>query len=169
MLDNPTAAIPRNAASSPLPAKQRMSTSLSIFFLVQQTYRLVTTRVEEALEKEGMTARHFLLLDLLASHEPCSSADLARLACMTAQAMGESVKALEKRGLLDKTGSPDDGRTLLIRRSALGWETYIRCNRAVQQAEVDFFSCLPPMELARVRGSLALVRELEVARRQADE
>lgn len=61
---------------------------------------------------------------------------------VTAQAMGESVKALEKRGLLDKTNSAEDGRTLLIRRGALGCETYTRCNRAVRKAEEAFFSCL---------------------------
>lgn len=144
-----------------------MSTSLSIFFLIQQMHRLVASRVEEALEKESVTARQFLLLDLLATHEPRSSADLARLAHMTAQAMGETVKALEKRGFLEKMSSPEDGRTLLIRRSALGWETYTRCNRAVQKAEEAFFSCLPPMELARVRGSLALVREIDIAKRQS--
>ena len=124
-----------------LPAKPRMSTQLRIFFLIQQINRLVMNRVDETLEKEAMTARQFLLLDLLVSHEPCSSAELARLAHMTAQAMGESVKALEQRGLLERASSAEDGRTLLIQRSPLGRETFARCNQAIRRSEEEFFSC----------------------------
>ena len=131
--------------------------------------RLVMDRVDEVLKREDMTVRHFLVLDLLATHEPCSSAELARLAHMTAQAMGEPVKTLERRGLLEKTTSAEDGRALLIQRSALGCETYGRCNRAVMEAEQEFFACLHPTELARVRGSLGLVREMALAKRQGGE
>lgn len=155
------------AVTSSMPTtRTRMGTSLSIFFLIQQMHRLVMERVDEVLKREDLTSRHFLLLDLLATHEPCSSAELARLARMTAQAMGEPVKQLERRGFLEKTASAEDGRALLIRRSAPGCAAYARCNRSVVQAEQEFFACLDPVELARVRGSLGLVREMEIARRQ---
>lgn len=146
-----------------------MSTHLSSFFLIQQINRLVAKRLDDTLAAEGFSARLFLLLDLLAIHEPCSSAELARRAHMTAQAMGESVKTLEQRGLIERASSAEDGRTLLIQRSVSGRDAFARCNRLVRESEEEFFSCLQPIELARVRGSLALVREMEIARRQGED
>ncbi|MEX3856769.1 DNA-binding MarR family transcriptional regulator [Paraburkholderia youngii] len=139
-----------------------MSTSIRIFFLIQQLNRLVVSRIDETLNAENITARQFLLLDLLSNHEPCSSAELARRAHMTAQAMGESVKALEQRGLLEKMASENDARALRIQRTPLGWETFMRCSEAVNKAEEEFFSCLASSEVARLRGSLALVREIAI-------
>jgi DNA-binding MarR family transcriptional regulator len=142
-----------------------MTTAISTFFLVQQINRLVVQRADEALKKEGMTARQFLMLDMLASHEPCSSAELARRAHMTAQAMGEALKNLLQAGWLERTSSEQDGRTLLVQRTEAGRQLFIRCNKLIRETEADLFSCVSPSDMARVRGSLSLVREVEIARR----
>ena len=140
-----------------------MGTSLSAFFLIQQMNRLVARRLDATLADEGMTARYFLILDLLAEHEPCSSAELARRAHITAQSMGETVRTLEQRGLLIRT-SGDAGRTIYLERSAQGRTVFARCRGLAATAEEELLGCLRPEDRAQLRGSLALVREIEIAR-----
>lgn len=146
-----------------------MTTALSTYFLIQQINRLVVQRIDELLKKEDLTARQFLILDMLASHEPISSAELARKSHMTAQAMGESLKGLLTRGLIERTTSQDNARILLVQRSASGRQVFVRCNKVVRASEEEMFSCLQRSDLARLRGGLSLVREIEISRRREDE
>jgi DNA-binding MarR family transcriptional regulator len=146
-----------------------MTTAISTFFLIQQINRLIVKRVDELLKQEGSSSRQFLILDMLATHEPCSSAELARKGHMTAQAMGEALKSLQERGLLERSHCTQDGRKLLIQRSAAGRQAFIRCNRLVRESEAAMFACLQKGELARVRGGLALVREIEIAQHGGDD
>ena len=44
-----------------------MTTALSTYFLIQQINRLVVQRIDELLKDEDLTARQFLILDMLAS------------------------------------------------------------------------------------------------------
>lgn len=145
-----------------------MSTHLSAFFLIQQLNRLIAKRLDATLAHEDMTARYFLILDLLAEHEPCSSAELARKAHITAQSMGETVKVLERRGLLVRSGA-DSGRTIYLERTEAGRALFMRCRERVRQAETEMLSCLRFGDAAQLRGSLALVRELEIARNHGEE
>jgi DNA-binding MarR family transcriptional regulator len=141
-----------------------MTTAISTFFLIQQLNRLIVKRVDELLKPEGSSSRQFLILDMLASHEPCSSAELARKGHMTAQAMGETLKSLQERGLLERTNCALDGRKVLIQRSAAGRQAFVRYNRLVRQSEAAMFSCLRKQDLASIRGGLAMVREIEDTR-----
>lgn len=145
-----------------------MTTALSTYFLIQQINRLIVQRIDELLEDEDLTARQFLILDMLASHEPISSAELARKSHMTAQAMGESLKGLLARGLIDRTSSEGNARILLVQRSAAGRQVFVRCNKVVRDSEREMFSCLQKGDLARLRGGLSLVREIEISRRGDD-
>ena len=111
-----------------------MAVSARAFFYVQQVEQLARRRIDQCLQSEGITAGQYLVLNLIVHHEPVSSADLARRANMTAQSMGEFIKAL------------------------------VQIEARVDQIEREFFGCLTGEELAHLRMLLNRVRTSELAR-----
>ncbi len=128
------------------------------FFYIQQVEQLVRQCLEEALAPHGLTAGQYLVMTLVAHHEPLSSAKLARVARKTAQSTGEFVKSLEHKGWLVRRDDPQNRRVLLISTTPAGRAVMKRCEGAVDQAEQLFFSCLKPSELNAMRHALSCVR-----------
>ena len=138
------------------------------FFYLQQVEQLVHQRLEEVLMPHGMTAGQYMVMSLVAHHEPLSSAELSRLARKTAQSMGEYVKTLEYKGWLERRDDPNNRRVLLISTTPQGRAVLMRCEAAVDQAERDFFSCLEPEELATLRHALSRIRNAVQQRQLQD-
>jgi DNA-binding MarR family transcriptional regulator len=135
-----------------------MAVTTRAFFYVQQVEQLVRQRIDEALAPHGLTAGQYMVLSMVAHHEPTSSAELARLARMTAPSMGEHVKALEQKGCLERSDDPANRRVLLVGSTKLGRALLAKCEAAVDEAEREFFSCLKAQEVADLRYSLSRVR-----------
>lgn len=136
------------------------------FFYIQQVEQLVHQCLEEVLQPHGMTAGQYMVLSLVAHHEPVSSAELSRLARKTAQSMGEFVKVLEYKGWLERRDDPNNRRVLLISTTAAGRALLMRCEAAVDEAEREFFSCLQPEEVATLRHALSRIRNAARHRQQ---
>lgn len=128
------------------------------FFYIQQVEQLVHQALEEVLQPHSMTAGQYLVMSLVAHHEPLSSAELSRLARKTAQSMGEFVKTLEYKGWLERKDDPTNRRVLRISTTPQGRAVLMRCEAAVDEAERVFFSCLQPEELATLRHALSRIR-----------
>ena len=143
---------------------QLMTVTTRAFFYIQQVEQLVRQRLDETLEPNGLTAGQYMVLSMVAHHEPITSAELARLARMKAPSMGEHVKALEQKGCLERRGDPNNRRVLLVGCTKEGRAVLARCEEAVNRAERDFFSCLQAQEVADLRYSLSRIRN---AARQA--
>lgn len=143
-----------------------MSINTRGFFYIRQVEQLVQECLEEVLQPHGMTAGQYLVLSLVAHHEPVSSAELSRLARKTAQSMGEFVKALEYKGWLERREDPNNRRVILISTTAHGRAVLMRCEAAVDEAERAFFSCLQPEELATLRHALSRIRNAARDREQ---
>lgn len=77
---------------------------------------------------------------------------------MTAQSMGEFVKALEHKGLVERCAAPDNRRILLIASTTKGKTILRRCDAAVDRAEREFFDCLEPEEVVNLRDMLSRLR-----------
>lgn len=135
-----------------------MSINTRGFFYIQQVEQLVQQCLEDVLQPHGLTAGQYLVLSLVAHHEPISSAELARLARKTAQSMGEFIKGLEYRGWLQRRDSPNNRRVLLVSTTPQGRELLAQCDAAVDEAEREFFSCLEPSELSTLRHALSRIR-----------
>lgn len=142
-----------------------MAVTTRAFFYVQQVEQLVRQRIDEVLAPHGLTAGQYMVLSLVAHHEPTSSADLARRSRMTAQSMGEFVKILEQRGWLERRDDPANRRVLLIATTEDGRKVLMRCEAAIDEAERDFFSCLQPEEVANLRYALSRVRNAARSRK----
>lgn len=135
-----------------------MAVTTRAFFYIQQVEQLVRQRMEEALAPHGVTAGQYMILSVVAHHEPTSSAELARLCRITAQSMGEFVKTLEHKGWITRSDDPANRRALLVATTPEGRKLLMQCEVSVDAAEREFFDCLQPEEVAGLRYSLSRLR-----------
>lgn len=141
-----------------------MSVAARAFFYVQQVEQLARRRIDECLQRESITAGQYMVLSVIVHHEPVSSADLARRANMTAQSMGEFIKALESKGLIVRRNDEQNRRVFLVSSTPAGRKVLAASEARVDQAEREFFACLGAEELASLRMMLSRVRTAELAR-----
>jgi DNA-binding MarR family transcriptional regulator len=141
-----------------------MAVTARAFFYVQQVELLARRRIDQCLQGEVVTAGQYLVLNLIVHHEPVSSADLARRANMTAQSMGEFIKALEAKGLLERRGDLINRRVIQVSSTAAGRQALMQAETKVDQVEREFFGCLTGEELVHLKLLLNRVRTSELAR-----
>ena len=144
-----------------------MTVSARAFFYLQQVEQLARRRVEGCLQDDVITAGQYMVLNLIVHHQPISSADLARRANMTAQSMGEFIKALESKGLVTRRSDANNRRINQIMATPAGHKVLVHSDAKVDQAEHEFFDCLSREELAQLRLLLSRVRSSEFARMEA--
>jgi DNA-binding MarR family transcriptional regulator len=68
----------------------------------------------------SVSAPGYLILLGLGESEPCRVSDLAHHTVQDLSAVVRHVKTLERAGLVARTSSPDDGRTVLVSRTQAG-------------------------------------------------
>jgi len=141
-----------------------MSVSARTFFYIQQVEQLIRRRLDECLLAIDITAGQYMVLNLIAHHEPVSSADLARKTMMTAQSMGEFIRALEAKKLIERQSTELNKRTMLISSTAAGRKVLIRCESKIDEAERDFFSCLNGEDVASLRILMSRVRSAQLGK-----
>jgi DNA-binding MarR family transcriptional regulator len=141
-----------------------MSSAARAFFYVQQIEQLAHRRIDACLEGECVTAGQYMVLSLVVHHGPVSSAYLARRANMTAQSMGEFIRALESKGYVERNGDLSNRRVIQVTSTSAGRDILVKFDARVDQAERDFFSCLNGEEVALLRQLLSRVRTAELAR-----
>lgn len=137
-----------------------MSIAARGFFYVQQVEQQARRVLDECLQGEGLTAGQYMALSLVVHHEPVSSADLARRARMTAQSMGEFIRTLEAKGLVEKRVDAGSRRSLALTSTKVGRKLLVRSDAKVNEAERLFFDCLSGEENAHLRLLLSRLRKL---------
>lgn len=165
------AAAPRRrhrAGAGPSDQAPTMAVTTRAFFYIQQVEHLVRERLEEVLVPQGVTAGQYMVLSLVVHHEPTTSAELARRARITAQSMGEFVKALEHKGWIERRDDPNNRRVLRVGSTAAGRSILMRCEASVDEAEREFFACLQPEEVASLRYVLSRLRHAARGRQPGD-
>lgn len=141
-----------------------MSVAARAFFYVQQVEQLARRRIDECLQHENVTAGQYMVLSVIVHHEPVSSAELARRANMTAQSMGEFIKGLEAKGLVERRNDAQNRRVILVSSTPTGRKVLAASEARVDEAERAFFACLGAEELASLRMMLSRVRTSELSR-----
>jgi DNA-binding MarR family transcriptional regulator len=137
-----------------------MSVAARGFFYVQQVEQHARRILDECLQTDDLTAGQYMALSLVVRHEPVSSSDLARRAHITAQSMGEFIKALEAKGMLDKRTDASNRRVILLTSTPAGRKAMVRSDAKVDQAERLFFDCLSGEEFAHLRLLLSRLRSI---------
>ncbi|PKO26628.1 MAG: hypothetical protein CVU36_23600 [Betaproteobacteria bacterium HGW-Betaproteobacteria-9] len=137
------------------------------FFQVMQVELLVRRRIETCLQAEKLTPGQYSALNLLGLREPASSAEMSRRLGISAQSMGEQIKLLEAKGLVERHVSSDNRRVAFIRRTDLGKAVLARCEKLVDKTEKEFFSPLMMSELSALKATLDKLRKSERERLNA--
>ena len=109
----------------------------------------------DALRPFALTPLQYMVLSIASSRGGCSSAELARRFQIAPQSMTEVVASLERKLLIARRQSAAHGRVLAIRLTAAGTRLLAKCDRAVDQLEVEAFACFGAAELAAFRGLMS--------------
>ncbi|MFM7066150.1 MAG: MarR family winged helix-turn-helix transcriptional regulator [Gammaproteobacteria bacterium] len=101
---------------------------------------------DKALGDESLTTAQFGALQALDKAPGSTSAELARLAGVTAQTMHEIVRLLTARGWIERTQDPEHGRKLSQQLSTEGRRVLQSARRRVERVEEKLVSPLKPHE-----------------------
>jgi DNA-binding MarR family transcriptional regulator len=89
--------------------------------------------------------------------------DLAELAGMTKQAVGEVVADLERLGYVERVPDPEDRRAKIIRLTGRGWEAERTARRIFGEIEQRWTEEIGQERMAQLRETLELVIESQRA------
>jgi DNA-binding MarR family transcriptional regulator len=137
-------------------------------YLLRQAQLAAHAALDAALSPLGMTPTQYAVLSLAAGRgRPRSSAQLARRAGVTAQAMAEMIAVLDAKGLIRREESPENRRVLFIRPTRRGALLLVRCDTAADAAEATLFAGFAPAERSRLDSLLRRMADLPEARADA--
>lgn len=137
-------------------------------YLLRQAQLAAHAALDAELSRLGVTPTQYAVLSLIAGRgAPRSSADLARRAGVSAQAMAEMIAALEIKGLIRRDESPDNRRVLHVRPTRRGTLLLARCDAAADTAEATLLGGLPPSERATLDHLLRRIAGLQERRADA--
>jgi DNA-binding MarR family transcriptional regulator len=134
-----------------------------ILYQVKQVELAVRGRLDDVVRPHGITVTQYTALTVLEQHPGMSSAQLARHAFVTAQAMEGIVRALVDAGLIDRVRDPENRRRMAISLTPAGVALLAACRDDVDRIEAVAFGGRSRSERA------ALGRWLQDARRALEE
>jgi DNA-binding MarR family transcriptional regulator len=123
--------------------------------------RIVTRRLEEALDPLSLSVREFGALATLVAIGPLSQLTLASRLGIDRTTAGEVVTDLELEGYVDRQRNPRDLRRWALRATADGQDLLELATDAVADAESDYFARLSTAELARLQALLDAIAPRE--------
>lgn len=89
-----------------------------------------------------------------------TTAELARLECMTPQSMGAILAQMEQQTLVERRPHPTDGRQILFALTAAGIETRHKLRLAKRTWMVAAMAKLTPAEQQTLIRAAALIRQM---------
>src|SRR5438270_8513184 len=110
------------SAAARLPAPDPGPVAPRVGYLIYRVERRLRARLDEAVNAHGVTTTEYVALSILRDRDGLSSAQLARWAFVTPQAMNLVVAALERRKLVRRRADPDRRRVLRISVTRAGLE-----------------------------------------------
>jgi DNA-binding MarR family transcriptional regulator len=144
-----TSAAARAAASDPEPVAPRVG------YLIYRVERRLRARLDEAVGAHGVTTTEYVALSVLRDRDGLSSAQLARWAFVTPQAMNLVVAGLERRRLVRRRPDPRRRHVLRISVTHQGLRTLERCDRSMDVIESDMLRGLDADTLPTLRAALS--------------
>jgi DNA-binding MarR family transcriptional regulator len=154
-----------NPAADASLARTQPTTRTRVGYLAYRVERRVRTRLDEATRAHGVTTTEYVALSVLRDRDGMSSAELARWAFVTPQAMNLVISALERRRLVRRRPDPKRRRVLRASVTSKGRQVLERCDRSMDEIEADMLRDLPPEEVDMLRSALATcAHSLETSR-----
>lgn len=125
-----------------------------VIYLVKQVERGVRSVLDDAVRGFGLTTPQYAALSVLARRGGLSSAQLARRAFVTPQAMNQIVAQLEAEELITRAPDPANGRILRASLTSEGERRLAACEAAVDRIEARMLQALDPGSVDRLREAL---------------
>jgi DNA-binding MarR family transcriptional regulator len=129
--------------------------------LLRLAHQSIVRRILAGLAKAGfddVQSAHFAPLQALWDHpEGRRLTDLARMAQITKQSMGELVEQLIRRGYLERIQDPDDGRATRIRHTPVGRKLSRKARLIVHRAEAEWARQIGERRIEDLRSALRLL------------
>lgn len=115
--------------------------------------------VRAALAPHDLTHVQFVLLATLASMKPApvTQRQLADAATTDVMMTSQVVRGLEAKGLIERHPHPKDQRAMLLAPTAHGMATVNAANRAVENADDNFFATLGASGIGPFVSALAVL------------
>ena len=152
------------AAVAP-PASEPRPTVPRVGYLIYRVERRLRARLDAAVAAQGVTTTEYVALSVLRERDGLSSAELARWAFVTPQAMNLVISALERRRLVRRRPDPRHRRVLRSSVTNQGLKILERCDYSMDIIEADMLQGLDPDTLASVRAALwSCAHSLEATR-----
>ena len=121
-----------------------------ILYQVKQVELAVRGRLDDVVRPHGITVTQYTALTVLEQHPGMSSAQLARHAFVSAQAMEGIVRALVDAGLIDRVRDPGNRRRMAISLTPAGVALLVACRSDVDRIEAEAFAGLSASERVRL-------------------
>jgi DNA-binding MarR family transcriptional regulator len=144
----------------PLPGHGKRGEAGYLGYLLRQAQAAARLTLERALAELDVTPPQFAVLTMLKAYPGLSGADLARVALLTPQTVGQIIRNLERAGAIRKTPHPVHGRVLQWTLTAKGLTRLAKCRRHVMALERRLATGLSPRTELTVRRWLAAVARL---------
>lgn len=141
----------------PPPGQGKRGESGHLGYLLRQAQAAGRLTLERALADLGVTSPQFVVLTMLKAYPGLSGADLARVALLTPQTVGQIIRNLERGGAIRKTAHPVHGRMLQWALTGRGTILLGKCRRRVMAVERQLAAGLSARNEAIVRRWLVNV------------
>lgn len=123
-------------------------------YLIKRAETAIRSGLESCLQPLAITPAQYVTLSLLSEQDDQSSAELARKAGITPQAMSETIAILEKKGIIIRTESPGHRRILSTKLTKSGVHLLIQCDANVDQLEDLIFEGVSTSQIDALRSML---------------
>ena len=127
-----------------------------VSYLIKWVERGVRSELDAALKPLGVTTHEYTTLSVLRSRSGLSSAQLARRAFVSGQAMNQLVIALEQRAWIERSADPSHGKILRATLTRKGLEVLQACDRASVHIERLLLAEMNRDQVAMLRKTLEL-------------
>jgi DNA-binding MarR family transcriptional regulator len=129
-----------------------MSTRIS--YLIKWVERGLRAELDAALRAHRVTTPEYTAMSVLSRRSGLSSAQLARRAFVSAQAMNQIIGSLERQGYVERSADPDNARILRAKLTTEGRAVLSACDRATAQVERVLLDKLTSGEAKALRKTL---------------
>lgn len=146
---------PLSAPGLPEPGEGKRGEAGHLAYLLRQAGAAVRIRMERALADLAITPPQFVALTMVAAYPGLSSADLARLALLTAPTVTVIVRNLKRSGALTSRAHPVHGRIQQLAVTPAGEALLALCKSRVDALEAQLAEGLTQTEERVIRRWLS--------------
>lgn len=134
--------------------------------LIKETQAVLHQRMEEALRPLGLSVAQYACLQALRSDPGITSSELARRVFVSRQSANVLVRALERRGLVERAADPGPRRQRATTVTPAAAGLLDRGYDAVAQVVADMAAALEPAEITQAMAVLTSCRDRMLGRRE---